>query len=189
MHFYCIKYWRSEVWLRPHATMQRWKARYHRELNQERMMGRTVTPEPCTVIRGSFQQPVYTFMTHRWICPFLWRYSSPSRTSFKMVAMLASSNTPVLCSPREMICLMMSKTEPVTQAEACQQMHQQYMAGNIRFGKKLTGCSVWTNLWFALKTKIIVVSSLLTQQNADRKTTHLDWNGILLVSINVMKTL
>lgn len=50
--------------------------------------------------------------SHRWICPFLWRYSRPSNTSFKMVAMQASSNTPDLCSPREMMCLMMSKTEP-----------------------------------------------------------------------------
>lgn len=49
---------------------------------------------------------------HRWICPFLWRYSSPSRTSFRIVAMLASSSTPFLCSPREMMCLIMSNTEP-----------------------------------------------------------------------------
>ncbi len=60
-----------------------------------------------------------TIWTHRWICPFLWRYSSPSRTSLRMVAMLASSNTPVLCSPREMICLMISNTEPVREAEDC----------------------------------------------------------------------
>ena len=54
-----------------------------------------------------------SLVTHyRWICPFLWRYSSPSKTSFRMLAMLASSNTPLLCSPREMMCLMMSNTEP-----------------------------------------------------------------------------
>lgn len=62
---------------------------------------------------------LHIITTHRWICPFLWRYSSPSNTSLNMVAMLASSNTPVLCSPREMICLMISNTEPERKAEGC----------------------------------------------------------------------
>lgn len=63
---------------------------------------------------------------HRWICPFLWRYSSPSKTSFRIVAMLASSNTPFLCSPREMMCLMMSNTEPGRKAEACHETHRPF---------------------------------------------------------------
>lgn len=52
------------------------------------------------------------FFFYLWICPFLCRYSRPSSTSFNTVAMLASSRTPVLCSPREMICLITSSTEP-----------------------------------------------------------------------------
>lgn len=53
--------------------------------------------------------------SHLWICPFLCRYSRPSSTSLNTVAMLASSRTPVLCSPLEMICLITSSTEPAKQ--------------------------------------------------------------------------
>lgn len=77
--------------------------------------------------------------THRWICPFLWRYSSPSSTSFKMVAMLASSSTPVLCSPREMICLMMSSTEPASQAQACHHTCVWYMVEISSLASSCTG--------------------------------------------------
>lgn len=117
MHFHCIKYWRREVRFKSHAPMQRCEAQCQNELETQ-----------CTGIKRLLPAACWRVMrTHRWICPFLWRYSSPSRTSLKMVAMLASSNTPVLCSPREMVCLMMSKTEPTRQAQACHQMCWQYM--------------------------------------------------------------
>lgn len=47
-----------------------------------------------------------------WICPFLCRYSRPSSTSLRIVAMAASSKTPLLCSPLATMCLIMSRTEP-----------------------------------------------------------------------------
>lgn len=56
----------------------------------------------------------YREASYLWICPFLWRYSRPWRTSFSTVAILASSSTPVLCSPLEMMCLITSNTEPAT---------------------------------------------------------------------------
>ena len=128
MHFHCIKYWRSEVQFKPHAQMLRWKAQNQSELRH------TIALTQCTVItrRCLAAWARHILRTHRWIWPFLWRYSSPSRTSFRMVAMLASSNTPLLCSPREMICLMMSNTEPAREAEVCHKTCRHYIQEGYR---------------------------------------------------------
>lgn len=51
-------------------------------------------------------------LTYLWICPFLCRYSNPSNTSLRIVAMAGSSRTPLLCSPFATMCLIISRTEP-----------------------------------------------------------------------------
>lgn len=126
MHFHCIKYWRSEVQFKPHALLC-WDERLGARMSWDSSVWRVLCPAALWQIVRS----------HRWICPFLWRYSSPSRTSFRMVAMLASSNTPVLCSPREMICLMMSNTEPAREGRGLSQDVLTVHGRNVWFGEYL----------------------------------------------------
>uniref|UniRef100_A0A915HI86 Uncharacterized protein n=1 Tax=Romanomermis culicivorax TaxID=13658 RepID=A0A915HI86_ROMCU len=49
---------------------------------------------------------------YRWICPLLWKYSKPFKTSFKTVAIVASSRTPCLQSEFFILLFNISKSDP-----------------------------------------------------------------------------